>query len=114
MGIAVGDYNRDGRVDFHITNFSDDYNTLYRNDGDASFSDVSFAAGIGNVTLPFLGWGTGFLDFDNDGLLDIFVATGHVYPGFDKQDCATTFAQRPRLFRTLTVSKFQESSPHPC
>jgi len=111
MGIAVGDYNRDGRVDFHITNFSDDYNTLYRNDGDASFSDVSFAAGIANVTIPFLGWGTGFLDFDNDGLLDIFVANGHVYPGVDKQDWGTTFAQRPLLFRNLNGTKFEEVPP---
>jgi enediyne biosynthesis protein E4 len=111
MGIAVGDYNRDGKVDFHITNFSDDYNTLYRNDGDASFSDVSFAAGLGNATIPFLGWGTAFIDFDNDGLLDIFVANGHVYPGVDKQDWGTTFAQRPLLFRNVNGSKFEEVPP---
>src|SRR5204863_1636719 len=67
MGIAVGDYNRDGKVDFYITNFSDDYNTLYRNDGDDNFADVSFRAGVAETTIPFLGWGTGFLDFDNDG-----------------------------------------------
>src|SRR5215468_7548040 len=107
MGIAVGDYNRDGRVDFYITNFSDDYNTLYRNDGEASFSDVTFLAGIANVTIPFLGWGTGFLDYDNDGLLDIFVANGHVYPGVDKQDWGTTWAQRPLLFRNVKGSKFE-------
>ncbi len=108
MGIAVGDYNRDGKVDFYLTNFSDDYNTLFRNDGEASFSDVSFAAGIANPTIPFLGWGTGFLDFDNDGLLDVFVANGHVYPGVDKQDWGTTWAQRPLLFRNLNGSKFEE------
>ena len=108
MGIAVGDYNRDGRVDFCITNFSDDYNTLYRNDGDASFSDVSYAAGIANATIPFLGWGTGFLDYDNDGLLDLFFANGHVYPGVDKQDWGTTWAQRPLLFRNQDGSKFTE------
>ena len=108
MGIAVGDYNRDGRVDFYITNFSDDYNTLYRNDGDASFSDVSFRAGIATLTIPFLGWGTGFLDYDNDGLPDIFVANGHVYPGVDKQDWGTTWAQRPLLLRNLDGSKFAE------
>jgi enediyne biosynthesis protein E4 len=107
MGIAVGDYNRDGKVDFHITNFSDDNNTLYRNDGDASFTDVSFASGIANATVPFLGWGTGFLDYDNDGLLDIFVANGHVYPGVDKQDWGTTWAQRPLLFRNLNGAKFE-------
>jgi len=111
MGIAVGDYNRDGRVDFYITNFSDDYNTLYRNDGEASFSDVTFSAGIANVTIPFLGWGTGFLDYDNDGLLDIFVANGHVYPGVDRQDWGTTWAQRPLLFRNLNGSKFEEVRP---
>src|SRR5580658_5023627 len=111
MGIAVGDYNRDGRVDLYITNFSDDYNTLYRNDGEASFTDVSFAAGIGNVTIPFLGWGTGLIDFDNDGWLDIFVANGHVYPGVDKQDWGTTFAQRPLLFRNINGTKFEEVPP---
>jgi hypothetical protein len=108
MGIAVGDYNRDGKVDFCITNFSDDYNTLYRNDGEASFTDVSHAAGIANVTIPFLGWGTGFLDFDNDGLLDLFFANGHVYPGVDKQDWGTTWAQRPLLFRNVDGKKFSE------
>jgi len=111
MGIAVGDYNRDGKVDFYVTNFSDDYNTLYRNEGEASFSDVSFAAMIANPTIPFLGWGTGFLDFDNDGLLDIFVANGHVYPGVDKQDWGTTWAQRPLLFRNLNGSTFEEVPP---
>ena len=108
MGIAVGDYNRDGKVDFCVTNFSDDYNTLYRNEGDASFTDVSYAAGIANETTPFLGWGTGFIDYDNDGLLDLFFANGHVYPGVDKQDWGTTWAQRPLLFRNLNGSKFEE------
>jgi hypothetical protein len=108
MGIAVGDYNRDGKVDFFVTNFSDDYDTLYRNDGDASFSDMSFRAGIATPTIPFLGWGAGFLDYDNDGLLDIFVANGHVYPDVDRQDWGTTWAQRPLLFRNLDGVKFQE------
>lgn len=108
MGIAVGDYNHDGRVDFCVTNFSDDYNTLYRNEGEASFSDVSYAAGIANATIPFLGWGTGFLDYDNDGWLDLFFANGHVYPGVDKQDWGTTWAQRPLLFRNVNGTKFEE------
>jgi hypothetical protein len=111
MGIAVGDYNRDGKIDFYITNFSDDYNTLYRNDGDGSFSDVTSRAGITSLTIPFLGWGTGFLDFDNDGWLDIFVANGHVYPGVDKQDWGTTWAQRPLLMRNLDGTKFDEVPP---
>lgn len=111
MGIAVGDYNRDGKVDFYVTSFSDDYNTLYRNDGDGSFSDITYQAGLGMPTIPFLGWGTAFLDFDNDGLLDIFVANGHVYRIVDQQDWGTTWAQRPQLFRNLDGIKFQEVPP---
>lgn len=111
MGIAVGDFNRDGKVDFYITNFSDDYNTLYRNDGDANFSDITARAKIATLTIPFLGWGTGFLDYDNDGLLDIFVANGHVYPGVDKQDWGTTWAQRPLLLRNLDGARFEEVPP---
>ena len=111
MGIAVGDYNRDGKVDFYVSAFSDDYNTLYRNDGDGNFSDVTYRAGLADPTIPFLAWGTGFLDFDNDGLLDIFVANGHVYPGVDRQDWGTTWAQRPQLFRNLDGAKFAEVPP---
>ena len=111
MGIALGDYNRDGRIDLFITTFSDDYKTLYRNDGGASFTDVSFKAGLGSPTIPFLGWGAGFLDFDNDGLLDLFIANGHVYPVADQRDWGTTWAQRPQLFRNLDGVKFQEVPP---
>jgi hypothetical protein len=111
MGIAVGDYNRDGKLDFYLTSFSDDYNTLYRNDGDVSFSDVSYQAGLASPTIPFLGWGTGFLDFDNDGLLDLFVANGHVYPTIDRQDWGTSYAQRPQLFRNLDGNRLQEVPP---
>jgi hypothetical protein len=63
------------------------------------------------LTIPFLGWGTGFLDYDNDGLLDIFVANGHVYPGVDKQDWGTTWAQRPLLLRNLDGTRFEEVPP---
>jgi hypothetical protein len=111
MGIATGDYNRDGKVDFYVTVFSDDFNTLYRNDGNASLSEVTFQAGLGTPTIPFLGWGTGFLDFDNDGLLDIFTANGHVYPWVDERDWGTTWAQRPELFRNLDGTKFLEVPP---
>ena len=111
MGIAVGDYNRDGKVDLYVTAFSDDYNALYKNEGGGNFSDVAYRAGLGYATIPFLGWGTGFLDFDNDGLPDIFVANGHVYPTVDDQDWGTTFAQRPQLFRNLNGNKFEEVPP---
>jgi len=106
MGLAVGDYDNDGRIDFHITNFSDDSNVLYHNDGDGNFTDVTFQTGLGEVTIPFLGWGTSFLDFDNDGWLDIFVSNGHVYPTVDSYQWGTSFAQQPLLFRGLN-GKFQ-------
>jgi enediyne biosynthesis protein E4 len=106
MGVAVGDYLNNGQLDLYDTVFSDDYNPLYRNDGGGNFTDVSYQAGIAEVTIPFLGWGTGFLDFDNDGWKDLFVANGHVYPGVDKSDWGTTFAERPLLFRNLRNGKF--------
>ena len=111
MGIGIGDYNHDGKADIFITTFSDDYKTLYRNDGDDSLTDVSFKTGLGMPTIPFLSWGTGFLDFDNDGWLDIFIANGHVYPIADKTDWGTTWAQRPLLFRNINGKKFQEVPP---
>jgi hypothetical protein len=111
MGIAIGDYNRDGKVDLFTTTFSDDYKTLYRNDGGGSFTDVTYRAGLAIPTIPFLSWGTGFLDFDNDGLLDIFIVSGHVYPEVDKQDWGTTWAERPQLFRNLDGVKFEEVPP---
>lgn len=101
MGLAVGDYDNDGRVDFQITNFSDDSNTLYRNDGNANFTDVTFQAGIGEPTIPFLGWGTAFVDYDNDGRKDIFVANGHLYHIVDNFQWGTSFAQQSLLFRNV-------------
>ncbi|HEY1424214.1 MAG TPA: CRTAC1 family protein [Candidatus Acidoferrum sp.] len=111
MGIAVGDFNRDGKVDFYVTSFSDDYNTLYLNDGDGNFTDRTFKFGLGEPTIPFLGWGVVALDFDNDGLTDLFEANGHVYPGVDQQDWGTTWAQRPQLFRNLDGKQFAEVPP---
>jgi hypothetical protein len=111
MGIGIGDYNHDGKADIFITTFSDDYKTLYRNDGDGSLTDVSFKVGLGIPTIPFLSWGAGFLDFDNDGWLDIFIANGHVYPIADKTEWGTTWAQRPLLFRNIDGKRFQEVTP---
>ena len=111
MGIAVGDYNRDGKVDFYVTNLSDDYSVLFRNDGHGIFSDVTALAGLETPSIPFLKWGAGFLDYDNDGLLDLFVANGHVFSVIDKQNWGTTWAERPQLFRNLDGVKFQEVPP---
>jgi hypothetical protein len=98
MGIAVGDLHHSGHLDVYNTTFSDDYNPLYANDGDANFTDVAYQAGIAEATVPFLGWGTGMFDYDNDGWLDLFMVNGHVYPQVDAQKWGTTFAQRPLLF----------------
>ena len=80
MGVTLGDYDHDGRLDLFITNFDDDYNTLYHNDGRGSFTDVSYAAKVAAVSLPYVGWGTKFFDYDNDGWVDLLVVNGHVYP----------------------------------
>ncbi|MDA2931220.1 CRTAC1 family protein [Acidobacteria bacterium AH-259-O06] len=111
MGLAIGDYDNDGWVDFYVTNFSDDYNTLYRNEGEAFFMDVTNQLRLGDATIPFLGWGTGFLDFDNDGFKDLFIANGHVYAGVDEYNWGTTWAQRPLLFRNLEGKRFGEVPP---
>src|SRR6202046_579481 len=106
MGIAVGDYLNNGWLDLFNTDFSDDYDVLYRNDGDGNFTDVSYQAGVAAPTIPFLGWGDGFLDYDNDGLKDLLILNGHVYPAVDKTSWGTTFAQRPLLFHNLDGSSF--------
>ena len=95
MGVTVGDFNRDGRLDIFKTNFSDDTSTLYRNNGDGTFDDVTFAAGLGLHT-QYLGWGTVFFDFDNDGWPDLLVVNGHVYPEVDKQHLGSTYRE-PRI-----------------
>jgi len=107
MGIAAGDYENNGLIDFFVTDFGDDYKVLFHNDGDASFTDVSYKAGVAQTTIPFVGWGDGFIDYDNDGWLDLFMVNGHVYPQVDQHDWGTTFAERPLLFRNVpsTTSK---------
>ncbi|MFZ1132918.1 MAG: CRTAC1 family protein [Terriglobales bacterium] len=111
MGIAVGDYQNNGLLDFFITDFGDDYKVLYHNDGDATFSDVSYKVGLAQTTIPFVGWGDGFLDYDNDGWLDLLMVNGHVYPEADQHDWGTSFAQRPLLFHNETGKKFTYIPP---
>lgn len=101
MGIAAGDYLHNGRIDLFNTTFSDDYKPLYHNDGDGNFTDVSFQAGIAEPTVPFLGWGTAFFDYDNDGWLDLFTANGHVYPQVDRNNWGTSFKQRALLIHNV-------------
>ena len=111
MGLAVGDYRNNGLLDLLVTDFSDDYKVLYRNDGDASFSDASDKVGLAEIPVPFLGWGAGLVDYDNDGWKDIFMVNGHVYPEVDQHDWGTTYAQRPLLFHSLKGEKFEYVAP---
>jgi hypothetical protein len=108
MGVDAGDFDNDGLFDILVTNFSHDYNTLYQNSGAGFFLDVSFAAGIAEPSYLFLGWGTGFQDFDRDGFLDLFVANGHVYPEVAKEEIESDYAQRSLLFRNLGGGRFAE------
>ena len=111
MGLAVGDYMNNGLVDLLVTDFSDDYKALYHNDSDASFTDVGDIAGIVQMAVPFVGWGAGFLDYDNDGWKDLMMINGHVYPQVDQHDWGTTFAERPLLFRNTHDGKFEYVAP---
>jgi len=102
MGVTLGDYNHDGLLDLFITNFDDEYNVLYRNAGRGSFVDVSYESGVAMVSLPYVGWGTKFFDYDNDGWLDLFVANGHAYPQRDR------YRQRKLLHRNNRDGTFSE------
>jgi enediyne biosynthesis protein E4 len=105
MGVAIGDYDHNGRNDIHITNFADDSNVLYRNDDGENFTDATYRSGLGEITIPFLAWGTNFFDYDHDGWLDLLVANGHVYPIADQFDWGTSYKQRLLLFRNVSGDK---------
>ncbi len=98
MGVAVGDYLHTGNFAIYVTNFVDEYNTLYRNNGNYDFTDVSFNAKVAQATRPYVGWGTGFFDLDNDTWLDLFVVNGHVYPQMDQISSGAKYKQNKLLF----------------
>jgi enediyne biosynthesis protein E4 len=108
MGVAAGDYDGNGYLDIFVTNFARDTNTLYKNLGNMFFADATLAAGLGEISLPYLGWGANLADFDNDGLLDIFVSNGHVYPQVDRLNVGQKYLQRKELYRNLGNGKFEE------
>jgi hypothetical protein len=107
MGVDFGDYDDDGRPDLVKTNFSDDSNNLYRNNGDGTFDDRAGATGLAPLDVPFLAFGARFLDFDSDGWRDLFIANGHVNPQVDAHKFGVTYAQRNFLYRNFG-GRFEE------
>jgi len=109
MGVGAADYNRDGWLDIVKTNFDDDTTSLYRNLGGGAFEDVTSAAGLG-VNTKYLGWGTGFVDFDLDSWPDIFIVNGHVYPEADRLGGRYSYDQQKLLYRNLGNGRFEDVS----
>ncbi len=109
MGLAIGDYDRNGTMDIFKTNFAGDTSTLYANTGEVSCDDRTFAAGIG-VNTRWLGWGVGFVDLDGDGWLDLFLVNGHVYPEVDRLKSEAGYKQRKVIYRNLRNGRFADVS----
>jgi hypothetical protein len=107
MGLAVGDFDLDGNLDIFKTHFSDDTNGLYRGDGSGYFDDVTIRSGLG-VETRYVGWGAGMVDLDNDGLPDLFLVTGGVYPEVERQNPAYPFKTPRLVFRNLGNGRFEE------
>ena len=109
MGVAAGDYDHDGWLDIVKTNFSDEGINLYHNDGDATFTNVSGPAGVGQES-HFVCWGCGFFDPDNDGFADLLYVTGHVYPELERIHSDTTYREPRVLYRNRGNGAFEEVS----
>jgi len=110
MGIAIGDYLHTGRPSLYVTNFADEYNVLYRNDGNWDFHDVSYQSGTALPSLPWVKWGTAFLDVDNDGWLDLIAVNGHVYPQVDTLPANAGYHEPSNLFLNQTDGTFCDAS----
>lgn len=109
MGVAAGDYDNDGRFDLAVSNFIDETPTLYRNEGDLFFTDETYMGGVG-VETSRVGWGTLFVDFDQDGWRDLFIANGHIYPELDGAGKGELFAQPKLVFWNLRNGAFRRIS----
>ncbi len=110
MGIAVGDYNHTGRPSLFVNNFENENPDLYRNDGDWNFTEVSFSSGLAVSALPWVKWGTAFVDLDNDGWLDLITADGHVYPQVDMIPSDPGYRQPKTLSMNLGDGNFCDAS----
>ena len=109
MGVAAGDYDRDGWLDLVKTNFDDDTSSLYRNLGDGTFEDATVSGGLA-INTRYLGWGTGFIDVDHDSWPDIFIVNGHVYPEADRVGGRYGYDQQKLLYRNLGNGRFADVS----
>jgi hypothetical protein len=109
MGLAEGDYAGEGHASIFRTNFSDEFETLYHNRGDGNFDDVTLDAGLGKNTR-YVGWGTGFFDFNNDGWKDLLLVNGHVFPEVEKLHIDIHYKDRAILYQNLGNGKFSEIS----
>jgi hypothetical protein len=109
MGSTAADFLGDGHIGLFKTNFSDDTSTLYKNNGDGTFTDVTYAAGLG-INADALGWGAMFADVDNDGFPDLLVVNGHVYPEVDSAKLGATFREKRFLYLNLGNGKFKDVS----
>ena len=111
MGVALGDYDHSGRFSLFVTNFADEYNALYRNDGD-HFSDLSFRSRTAASSLPYVGWGDAFLDYDNDTWADLIAVNGHVYPQLErlKTGAPAGYRQRKLLYHNRGDGTFDDVS----
>ena len=107
MGVAVGDFNRDGFLDIVKTNFAGDTDSLYQNLGDGTFEDHTYLSGLG-INTRYLGWGVAFIDLDNDGWLDIFISNGHVYPEVDGSHLDAPYAEHKYVYRNLRNGQFED------
>ena len=111
MGVTFEDHDGDGHLDLFVTNFADDFNTLYVGDGSDFFFDETAAAGLWEPqTKSSLAWGTFFFDSDNDGDLDLFVANGHVYPQVDDAGELESYAQTNQLLLRTADGRFRDVS----
>jgi hypothetical protein len=106
MGVDFEDYDNDGWLDIVVTNFSDDYNTIYHNSGKGFFTDVSVDTGIAADSQRDLSWGVGFFDFNNDGFKDLFIANGHIYPQVDKYGLKISYRQQNKLYLNDGYGRF--------
>ena len=109
MGVDVGDYDNDGLFDFFVTNYQWETNSLYKNLGNGFFADITFQSGLGVPSLQYLAWGTLFIDYDNDGDRDLFVANGHLDDNIHLFD-AVTYEQQNQVFRNDGSGRYAEVS----